>query len=227
MKLLIVEDDARVADFLERGLRAEGYGVTRAATGEGGLALARREEWSVILLDVMLPDLSGVDICQTLRSEGRTTPILILTAMGTTEEKVLGLRCGADDYMTKPFAFDELLARLEALRRRGLAWQPSTVLLQVGDLVMNREKMTVHRAGVSIALTAKELALLELFMATPGRVLSRQRILSNVWAASEDPLTNIVDVYMLRLRSKIDKGHAVAMIKTVRGFGYKIDDTEN
>ena len=224
MNLLVVEDDARVGDFLERGLRAEGYRITRAINGNDGLAVARQDGWSVILLDVMLPDLSGIDICQTLRAERRATPILMLTAMGSIEDKVLGLRCGADDYLTKPFAFDELLARIEALRRRCGVWQPVNPVLQVADLLLDRQKMTVVRNAVEIALTAKELALLELLMSAPGRVISRERILSNVWAASEDPLTNIVDVYIRRLRAKVDDGHALALIKTVRGFGYKIDD---
>ena len=223
MNVLVVEDDARVGDFLERGLRAEGYRITRARDGRQGLELGRRQDWSVIVLDVMLPDLSGVDVCQMLRAQCLATPILMLTAMGSTADKVTGLRCGADDYMTKPFAFDELLARIEALMRRGTTWQAGPQVLQVADLSLDRQRMTVQRAGVTLALTAKEIALLELLMSAPGHMISRERILSNVWTATEDPLTNIVDVYVRRLRAKVDDGHALRLIRTVRGFGYKID----
>jgi DNA-binding response OmpR family regulator len=205
MNILVVEDDARVADFLLRGLGAEGYRVQLARTGPEGLELARSSELSLLLLDLMLPGLSGLELCQTLRAEGHHVPVLMLTALSNTEDKVSGLRLGADDYLTKPFAFEELLARIEALLRRG------------------RERMEVTRAGKLVPLTAKELAFLELLMAAPGRVYSRERILSNVWGTNEDPLTNIVDVYVRRLRGKIDEGHSVALLKTVRGLGYRLD----
>jgi len=222
-QLLIVEDDARVADFLERGLRAEGYAVSLARTGPEGLAAARQGEWALIVLDVMLPGCSGMDVLQTLRSEGQQTPVLMLTAMDSLDDKVGGLRLGADDYLTKPFAFDELVARLEALRRRGRALQTVNNVLTVADLRLDRERMRVTRADQPIVLTAKELAFLELLMTAPGRVFSRERILSNVWGANEDPLTNVVDVYVRRLRQKIDEGRELALLKTVRGVGYKID----
>ncbi|WP_444718880.1 response regulator transcription factor [Paucibacter hankyongi] len=222
-KLLIVEDDARVADFLERGLRAEGYAVSLARTGPEGLAAARQSDWALIVLDVMLPGLSGMDVLQTLRSEGQQTPVLMLTAMDSLEDKVGGLRLGADDYLTKPFAFDELVARLEALRRRGRDVQQVSNTLVLADLRLDRERMRVTRAEQPIVLTAKELAFLELLMSAPGRVFSRERILSNVWGANEDPLTNVVDVYVRRLRQKIDEGRPLALLKTVRGIGYKID----
>jgi len=222
-KLLIVEDDVRVADFLERGLRAEGYAVSLARTGPEGLAAARQGDWALIVLDVMLPGMNGMDVLQTLRSEGQPTPILMLTAMDSLEDKIGGLRLGADDYLTKPFAFDELVARLEALRRRGREVQQTSNTLALADLRLDRERMRVTRADQVILLTAKELAFLELLMSAPGRVFSRERILSNVWGANEDPLTNVVDVYVRRLRQKIDEGHALALIKTVRGVGYKID----
>ncbi|MDQ0571185.1 DNA-binding response OmpR family regulator [Variovorax paradoxus] len=223
MNILVVEDDARVADFLLRGLGAEGYRVQLARTGPEGLELARSSELSLLLLDLMLPGLSGLELCQTLRAEGHHVPVLMLTALSNTEDKVSGLRLGADDYLTKPFAFEELLARIEALLRRGREQRPRATTLQVADLVLDRERMEVTRAGKLVPLTAKELAFLELLMAAPGRVYSRERILSNVWGTNEDPLTNIVDVYMRRLRGKIDEGHPVALLKTVRGLGYRLD----
>lgn len=223
--ILIVEDDVRVADFLVRGLRAEGYSVELARTGPEGLALARGGEPGVLLLDLMLPGLSGLELCQTLRAEGRHVPVLMLSALSNTEDKVNGLRLGADDYLTKPFAFEELLARIEALLRRGREQRPRASTLQVADLVLDLERMQASRAGQPIALTARELAFLELLMSAPGRVYSRERILSNVWGTNEDPLTNVVDVYVRRLRAKIDEGHVLALIKTVRGFGYRLDAT--
>lgn len=226
MNVLVVEDDVRVADFLLRGLRAEGYRVQLARTGPDGLALARTGDPSLLLLDLMLPGMSGLELCQTLRAEGQHVPVLMLTALSNLEDKVNGLRLGADDYLTKPFAFEELLARIEALLRRGRQQRPRASSLQVADLLLDREKMQVTRAGQAIVLTAKELAFLELLMSAPGRVYSRERILSNVWGTNEDPLTNVVDVYVRRLRSKIDEGHPVALIKTVRGLGYRLDAAE-
>jgi len=227
MNILIVEDDPRVADFLLRGLRAEGYGVQLARTGTEGLERARGGDLSLLVLDLMLPGLSGLELCQTLRAEGRHVPVLMLTAMSTLEDKVKGLRLGADDYLTKPFAFEELLARIEALMRRGREQRPKASTLQLADLVLDRERMQVTRAGRPVFLTARELAFLELLMSAPGRVYSRERILSNVWGTNEDPLTNVVDVYVRRLRSKIDDGHALALLKTVRGFGYRLDAQES
>ena len=223
MKLLVVEDDSRVSDFLDRGLRAAGYGVSLARSGPEGLAMARSGEPALILLDLMLPGLSGIDLCQTLRAEGRHTPVLMLTAMSALDDKVAGLRLGADDYLTKPFAFDELLARIEALLRRGREQRPIATLLSVGDLVLDRERMVVTRNGEPVPLTAKEMAFLELLMSAPGRMFSREQILSNVWGLSEDPLTNVVDVYVKRLRIKLDEGRASPMLQTVRGFGYRLD----
>ncbi|MET0210778.1 MAG: response regulator transcription factor [Burkholderiaceae bacterium] len=223
MNILVVEDVARIADFLLRGLQAEGYVMQLARSGSEGLAAARRGGLSLVLLDLMLPDLSGLDLCQTLRAEGHQVPMLMLTALGSTDDKVRGLRLGADDYMTKPFEFEELLARIEALMRRGADLTLRPVTLQVADLILDRERMQVSRAGVPVELTAKELALLELLMSAPGRVYSRERILANVWGTYEDPLTNVVDVYVRRLRAKLDEGHPVPLLKTVRGLGYKMD----
>lgn len=232
MNILIVEDDDRIADFLCRGLRAEGYRVQRAADGPSGLALAQDAarqaqaggEPTLLLLDLMLPGLSGLEICQTLRAEQVALPILMLTAQGALEDRVAGLRLGADDYLCKPFEFEELLARLEALARRGREQRPRQVnRLRVGDLELDRDRMQASRCGKPLQLTAKELALLELLMSAPGRMFSRERILANVWGTSEDPLTNVVDVYIRRLRARIDVEGLPALIHTVRGLGYRLE----
>ena len=232
MNILLVEDDTRIADFLSRGLRAEGHQVQRAANGRDGLALAQDaarqaqpgDTPTVLVLDLMLPGMNGMEICQTLRAAGVTTPILMLTALGSLEDRVAGLRMGADDYLCKPFEFEELLARLEALARRTRPLQPArTPRLQVGDLVLDRESMKAERDGQPLNMTARELALLELLMSAPGRLFSRERILASVWGHNEDPLTNVVDVYIRRLRSKIDDGRETALIHTVRGLGYRLE----
>ncbi|GAA4426924.1 response regulator transcription factor [Acidovorax lacteus] len=234
MNILLIEDDPRIADFLLRGLRAEGHQVQRAAHGTEGLAMvqdaARQAQPgdppTVVVLDLMLPGMNGMEICQTLRAAGVALPILMLTALSTLEDRVSGLRMGADDYLCKPFEFEELLARLEALARRARPLQPGrAVRLQVADLELDRERMRASRAGQPLALTARELALLELLMSAPGRLFSRERILASVWGHSEDPLTNVVDVYIRRLRSKIDEGHTVPLIHTVRGLGYRLEAT--
>ena len=229
-RLLVVEDDERVARFLDRGLRAEGYLVQMARTGPEALdavTAAKAEPFELLLLDIMLPERSGLEVCQALRAAGNRVPILMLSAMDTLDDKVAGLRLGADDYLTKPFAFDELLARIEALlRRSGNGGAALDIrLLQVADLCLDLDRMQVSRAGVLLRLTARELALLELLMRHPGRLYSRERILSNVWGVAEDPLTNVVDVYIRRLRSKIDDSQPQALIKTVRGLGYRLDDS--
>jgi DNA-binding response OmpR family regulator len=223
VNLLVVEDDRRVADFLARALRAEGYLVTGARSGPEALELGRSQPFDLILLDLMLPGLSGLEVCQELRARRVLTPILVLTALDATEDKIKGLRLGADDYLTKPFDVDELLARIEALIRRHRRFPSEAKQLAVGDLVFDRETLTVRRGDRPVELTAKELALLELLMSAPGKVFSRERILNSVWGYAEDPLTNVVDVYIRRLRSKIDEGHASTMIKTLRGIGYKLD----
>jgi len=232
MNILIVEDDPRVADFLERGLRAEGYRVRVARDGPAGIALARElaaawretEQPGVVLLDLMLPVINGIEVCQTLRASGIATPIIMLTALGAVEDRISGLRMGADDYLVKPFAFEELLARIEALMRRSRDVRPvASRSLVVGTLELDRSTMRVTRAGTELSMTARELALLELFMSAPGRVLSRERILANVWGVDEDPLTNVVDVYIRRLRSKIDPDGQPSAITTLRGLGYRME----
>lgn len=180
---------------------------------------------TVVLLDVMLPGMTGLEVCQTLRAAQVHIPILMLTALGTLEDRVSGLKLGADDYLIKPFEFEELLARIEALARRGREQtQPASSRLVVGDLELDRSAMRVTRAGKPVTLTARELALLELLMSAPGRLFSRERILANVWGTNEDPLTNVVDVYIRRLRSKIDEGHERPLIHTLRGLGYRLED---
>jgi DNA-binding response OmpR family regulator len=232
MNIILIEDDPRIADFLQRGLRAEGLQVQRAATGPEGLALvletARQNHAdtsaTVVVLDLMLPGMNGMEICQTLRAQGILFPVLMLTALNTLEERVAGLRMGADDYMCKPFEFEELLARLEALARRGQGMPRARLShLQVADVLLDREAMRASRAGETLNLTARELALLELLMSAPGRLFSRERILSSVWGLNEDPLTNVVDVYIRRLRSKIDEGRPIPLIQTMRGLGYRME----
>lgn len=234
LDLLIVEDDERVASFMERGLRAEAHRVQREKTGSEGLAAARELERrcraddslrAVLILDLMLPGLTGLEICQTLRTEGARLPILMLTAMDRPEDRVTGLRTGADDYLGKPFAFEELLARLEALARRGRELRaPPTTQLQLADLRLDLTRMQAERGGTPLQLTARELALLELLMRQPGRLCSRERILAAVWGTHQDPLTNVVDVFIRRLRSKIDDGHEPKLIHTVRGLGYRMGE---
>lgn len=233
MNILVVEDDPRIADFLGRGLRAEGHRVESVANGPAGLAAARAiarastADPHVVILDLMLPGMGGLELCQTLRAEGVGLPILMLSALGAVEDRVAGLRLGADDYLAKPFDFEELLARLEALARRGReARRTSPARLQVGDLVFDRERMQARRAGRVLNLTARELALLELMMSAPGRLFSRERILANVWGVNEDPLTNVVDVYIRRLRAKIDEAGEPPLIHTVRGLGYRLEAVE-
>ena len=233
INILLVEDDVRVADFLDRGLRAEGYRVQVARNGPDGLRMAQvlaqqsiqQNEVSIVLMDVMLPGMNGLDVCQQLRATGVALPIMMLTAMGTLEDRVIGLKLGADDYLAKPFAFEELLARIEALARRSQDFRPSSVKaqLEVADLVLDLDTMRVTRAGDFIELTSKELAVLELLMSAPGRLFSRERILANAWGANEDPLTNIVDVYIRRLRAKIDEGRQISLIHTQRGLGYRLE----
>ena len=224
MGLLLVEDDARVADFLTRGLEAEGYAVAHAADGPQGLARATGEPFDVLILDVMLPGFSGRELCQKLRAQGITTPVLMLTALDATEDKVEGLRGGADDYLTKPFDFDELLARIEALIRRGRGYEAKPdPKVAVGDITLDREAMEVRKAGRPVELTGKEFQLLDLLMSAPGKVMSRTRILNKVWGYDSDPLTNVVDVYIRRIRAKLELDPETGPIRTVRGYGYKME----
>ncbi|HUL11338.1 MAG TPA: response regulator transcription factor [Methylococcaceae bacterium] len=225
MDILLVEDDERIVEFVRRGLKAEGYTIEVARTGREAIGLGTAGAFQLIILDLGLPDLNGRQVCERLRENRIDTPILMLTAMDTVQDKVTGLRSGADDYMTKPFAFEELLARIEALLRRrgGSEVRSEPTELRVADLVLNRETHEVRRADQLVDLTPKEFALLECFLRAPGKVLSRTRILEQVWGYSADPLTNVVDVYIRQLRRKIDEGHDLKLLKTVRGYGYKLD----
>ena len=224
MNLLMVEDDVRIYEMLGRGLRAEGHTVRIVNDGETGLGEARSADWDAIILDLMLPKVDGLEVCRTLRMERNATPILMLTALDGTEDVVRGLRMGADDYLTKPFAFDELLARLETIQHRAgrEGGAASDGLLQVADLAFDRDALVVTRAGGEVELTSLEYALLEFLMLEQGKVVSRARILQNVWGAHEDPLTNVVDVYIRRLRARIDDRDGARLITTVRGRGYRL-----
>lgn len=222
MKILVVEDNPRVSSFLVRGLKAEGYQVILAEDGQRALEMAEQENPEIIILDRMLPIMDGMEVLQEVRSRKINSRILILSALAQVSDKISGLKMGADDYMAKPFEFEELLARIESLSRRSESSQISKVL-EFQDLSLNLETLEVKRANKSITLTPKELAILELLISNPKKVFSRERILSNVWDASSDPMTNIVDVYIKRLRAKIDDGFDVAYIKTYRGVGYSIN----
>jgi two-component system, OmpR family, response regulator len=221
-KVLLVEDDQRIARFVKRGLEAEGYIID--VTGRGGEALARCRaiDYPLIILDRMLPDMDGLDVCRSLRQERNGGFVLMLTAKDARQDKVDGLTVGADDYLTKPFAFDELLARMQALLRRGRYLDAASPVLQVGDLTLDPTSRKVTRGARPISLTAREFALLSYLMANAGRVISRTKLLSNVWEYGFDPGTKVVDVYIRYLRRKVDTGGEKPLIQTVRGIGYTI-----
>jgi DNA-binding response OmpR family regulator len=223
-KVLLVEDDPRIARFVRRGLEAEGYAVDVSARGGEALTRCREIDYALIILDRMLPDQDGLDVCRSLRQAGNGGFILMLTAKDTRQDKVDGLRGGADDYLTKPFAFDELLARMQALLRRGRYLETSGEPLRVSDLMLDPAARKVTRGGRQITLTVREFALLSYLMANAGKVVSRPRLLSNVWDYGFDPGTKIVDVYIRYLRRKIDGEGEPPLIHTVRGFGYRIGD---
>jgi DNA-binding response OmpR family regulator len=224
-KILVVEDDEGIVGFLKRGLEAEGFVVDVAADGEQALQLCRDLDYPLIILDVMLPEIDGIEVCRSLRRHMRQSLILMLTARDSVQDKIEGLRSGADDYLTKPFAIDELLARIHALLRRAPYNEPASVLT-VGDLVLDPATRRARRDDRTIELTAKEFVLLQYLMANPGTALSRSRILSNVWEHSSDTYTNVVDVYIRYLRSKIDTDGERRLIRTVRGVGYMISDQD-
>ena len=223
MRILIVEDETRIADFLQRGLRAEGHFCLVANDGESGLSLAKEGDFDLILLDLMLPGIHGHEVCQHLRMEQVNTPLIILSAMDSLDDVITGLRMGADDYLTKPFSFEELLARIEAVMRRSSAISGQDQKLKAGPLLFDRKSLRFFADGTEIKLTAKELAIIELLMSNPGTLFSRERILNNVWGLDMDPLTNVVDVYIGKLRKKVDGGSDSSMIETVRGMGYRLN----
>jgi two-component system, OmpR family, response regulator len=220
MRILLVEDEPRMAALLKRGLEDERYAVDISGNGPEGLWLGSEYDYDAIVLDVMLPGLDGFEVCRQLRAMGRWAPILLLTARDAVEDRIRGLDAGADDYLAKPFAFGELLARLRALLRRGARERPA--VLVVGDLRLDPATRAVTRAGEAVDLTAKEYALLELLMRHPGEVLSRTRILEHVWDFAYDPASNVVDQYVAYLRRKLDKPYGREDIETIRGAGYRL-----
>lgn len=226
MSILIIEDDERVASFLKRGLEAEGFGVALSRDGVGGLASAGAKDYRVVILDLQLPRMSGLDVCREMRARGIKSPVLMLTARDTLNDKVSGLNAGADDYLTKPFEFEELLARVHALVRRSAGFESRPSRVTVDDLVFDRESLRVKRGDRMIDLTSTEIAIFDLLMTKPGTVYSREKILSMVWGESIDPQTNLVEVYIGKLRRKIDGEGETPLIETLRGRGYRLSSGE-
>jgi DNA-binding response OmpR family regulator len=220
MKILIVEDEQKVAAFIEQGLTERGYKVDKALEGERGKKLAIENEYDLIILDVMLPKKNGIEITEEIRKFNKRVPILLLTALGETEDKVRGFEAGADDYLVKPFHFKEFLARVKALTRRNAPEEGKEKVLKFADLEFNLETKVAKRAGNTLKLTAREFALLEFIMRNPERVLNRPEISEYVWGINFDTGTNVVDVYMNYLRNKVDKGYDKKLIHTIVGMGY-------
>jgi DNA-binding response OmpR family regulator len=219
MRLLLVEDDHKAARVLKKGLEEEGFVVDTAPAGDEGEYLASIIDYDLIILDWLLPGKAGIEVCRALRAQGVSVPILMLTAKDAIADRIAGLNTGADDYLTKPFAFSELLARLHALLRRGVARPP---VLRVDTLTLDPVSHQVTRKGVPVILTAKEYAILEYLMRHAGEVVTRSRLGEHVWAEEFDTLTNLVDVHVSHLRKKLDPGGAVPLLHTVRGRGYRL-----
>ena len=224
MRVLIVEDDQEAASYMAKGLKESGYVVDHVADGREALYRVAAETYDAAVVDRMLPGVDGLTIIKTMRSAGNHIPVLILSALGDVDDRVKGLKAGGDDYLVKPYAFAELLARLEALLRRGRSDAPDT-MLKVADLEMDLVGRTVRRAGRPIELKPKEFALLEYLMRHAGHVVTRTMLLENVWDYSFDPQTNVIDVHVSRLRHKIDKGHDKPLLSTIRGAGYSLRDS--
>jgi DNA-binding response OmpR family regulator len=221
MRVLVVEDELKMARAIRRGLEQEAFAVDVALNGEDALHQATEHEYDAVVLDVMLPELDGFDVCAALRSRGRWVPVLMVTARDALEDRIKGLDVGADDYLVKPFAFGELLARLRALIRRGGSDRPA--VLEVGDLTLDPAAHRVERAGHVVDLSAREFALLEYLMRHPGQVVSRTRILEHVWDTNYDGLSNVVDVYVGYLRKKLERPFGRPLIRTVRSVGYMLE----
>jgi two-component system OmpR family response regulator len=222
VRILVVEDSIKVAGLLKRGLEEEGFAVDVVATGDEAVWIAKENDYDSVVLDIMLDDIDGFEVCRRLRNEGRWFPVLMLTARDAVEDRVRGLDVGADDYLTKPFAFPELVARVRALIRRGS--QPRPTVLSVGDLTLDPATRDVRRDGQTVALTAKEFALLEFFMRRPEVVLSRNQLLEHVWDFAFDGDPHVVSVYVGYLREKIDRPFGRSSLQTVRGVGYRLRD---
>ncbi|TQV84283.1 response regulator transcription factor [Exilibacterium tricleocarpae] len=228
MKILLVEDDSLIAGLVSKALQAEGYNVEHVLNGEDGYLLLKRNKYDGLILDIMLPGMNGREICRKLREEGSRVPIVMLTALGSTQDIVRGLRFGADEYVTKPFDFKELLARLGTVIRRscGETAVLNDWILTVDDLVFDRDALSLKRGATPIELTSMEYGLLELLMSQVGKVVTRTRILQNVWGLYTDPQTNIVEVYIRRLRVKIAPNGEPELIRTIRGRGYRMIATK-
>ncbi|MGQ9499249.1 MAG: response regulator [Dissulfurimicrobium sp.] len=219
MRILVVEDDDKISSFIKSGLKQAGFAVDQAQDGDEGLYLALTEPYDVAVIDIMLPRLDGLSLIKQMRHKGVTTPVIILSAKRSVEDRVLGLEIGSDDYLTKPFSFSELLARIQALIRRHTR-SPNAARLSVGDLSLDIFTREVVRGGIKIELQPKEFSLLEYLMRNTGRVVSKTMILEHVWDYNFNPQTNVVDVMVWRLRNKVDRGFEKKMIHTIRGVGY-------
>lgn len=223
MRVLVIEDDRETAQFLQKSLKESGHTTDVAGDGETGLAMAQDGAYDILIVDRMLPRLDGLSVVKSLRTEGNRTPVLILSALGDVDDRVKGLRAGGDDYLTKPYAYSELLARIDALGRRAVPEEQET-RYSVGDLVLDRLSHRVTRAGEQIQLQPREYRLLEYLMKHRGQVVTRTMLLENVWDYHFDPQTNVIDVHVSRLRAKIDKSFDKPLLHTVRGAGYMIRD---
>ncbi|MCG6534228.1 MAG: response regulator transcription factor [Syntrophales bacterium LBB04] len=224
MRVLLVEDDVKIASFIEKGLKAAGYAVDHAPDGEEGLHLALTEPYDADVIDIMLPKLDGLSLIQEMRAKKVTTPVIILSARGSVDDRIKGLQTGGDDYLTKPFAFSELLARIQALIRRASGISEPT-RLTVGDLAMNLLNREVTRESKKIELQPSEFSLLEYLIRNAGRVVSKTMIMEHVWNYDFDPQTNVVEARICRLREKVDRDFTKKLIRTVRGVGYVLEDS--
>ncbi len=222
MRLLVIEDDSQTARYLADGLRESGHGCDVFHSGTEGLAAALGGGYDVIIIDRMLPQIDGLSVVRTVRAEGHSTPVLVLSGLAQVDDRVAGLRAGGDDYLTKPFAFSELLARIEALARRTATPEVEATRLTVADLELDLLARIATRAGTEVPLLPREYRILEYLMRRPGRVITRTMLLEGVWDYNFDPQTNVIDVHVSRLRQKIDKGFDVALLHTVRGAGYML-----